>query len=140
MAGLVVAGLTVAGAFVAWASLAWLLTNVPPSRPTALVAAYVLGFMAISLSGSLAMWLARRPRFDDGRLKSPARYLAHAMLFSIIVLFAMWLQALRTLTPTVALLLIGLYTVLELAVLFGTRGSVELPLSRRAFGGVSRRR
>jgi hypothetical protein len=50
------------------------------------------------------------------------------MLLAFIVLFAMWLQTLRTLTPIVALLLIGLYAVLELAVLFGTRGSVELPM------------
>jgi hypothetical protein len=52
------------------------------------------------------------------------------MLLAIIALFAVWLQALRTLTPVVALLLIGLYAVLELAVLFGTRGSVELPVRR----------
>jgi len=48
------------------------------------------------------------------------------MLLAVIVLFGVWLQALRTLTPIVALLLLGLYAVLELAVLFGTRGSVEL--------------
>jgi hypothetical protein len=52
------------------------------------------------------------------------------MLLSVIALFAMWLQGLRTLTPLVVILLIGLYAVLELAVLFGTRGSVELPLRR----------
>ena len=46
------------------------------------------------------------------------------------ILFAVWLQTLRTLTPTVAMLLIGLYAILELAVLFGTRGSVELPVRR----------
>jgi hypothetical protein len=57
-------------------------------------------------------------------------YFGHAMLFAIILLFAMWLQALRTLTPVVGMLLIGLYAVLELAVLFGTRGSVELPIRR----------
>jgi hypothetical protein len=30
----------------------------------------------------------------------------------------------------VAVLLVGLYAFLELAILFGTRGSVELPLER----------
>jgi hypothetical protein len=50
------------------------------------------------------------------------------MLLAVIALFAVWMQALRTLTPVVALLLVGLYAVLELAVLLGTRGSVELPI------------
>jgi hypothetical protein len=37
---------------------------------------------------------------------------------------------LRTLTPIVAGLLIGLYAFIELALLFGTRGSIELPVRR----------
>ena len=49
---------------------------------------------------------------------------------AIIVLFAVWLQTLRALTPVVAGLLVGLYVFLELAVQFGTRGSVELPVRR----------
>jgi hypothetical protein len=52
------------------------------------------------------------------------------MLLAIIVLFAVWLQSLRTLTPIAAGLLVGLYACMELAVLFGTRGSVELPVRR----------
>jgi hypothetical protein len=130
MASLIVAGVTLATAFLAWGGLGWLLVNIPPSRPLALFAAYVFGFVAITATGALSIWLARRPRFEDGTLKSPAGYLTHSMLLAIIVLFAVWLQALRTLTPIVALLLLGLYVVLELAVLFGTRGSVELPIRR----------
>jgi hypothetical protein len=126
MASLVVAALTLAAAVAAWGGLGWLMTSVPPSRPLALVAAYVFGFAAITSTGALAMWVSLRPRFDDGALKSPAVYLAHSMLLAVIVLFGLWLQALRTLTPTVAALLVGLYAVLELAILFGTRGSVEL--------------
>jgi hypothetical protein len=52
------------------------------------------------------------------------------MLLAFIALFALWLQSLRMLTPTVAVLLVGLYGFLELAILFGTRGSVELPFER----------
>jgi hypothetical protein len=52
------------------------------------------------------------------------------MLLAVIVLFAVWLQTLRTLTPIAAVLLIGLYAFVELAVLFGTRGSIELPMRR----------
>ena len=128
MAGLVLAALTLAAAGAAWGGLGWLMANIPPSRPLAVLAAYVFAFAAITSSGALLAWLALRPRLDQGRLRSPAGYLAHSMLLAVIILFAVWLQTLRTLTPIVALLLFGLYAVLELAVLFGTRGSVELPM------------
>jgi hypothetical protein len=127
MASLVVAGVTLAAAVLGWGGLGWLILNVPPSRPLSILAAYVLAFVGVTATGALLMWLVRRPRSEDGRLRSPAGYLSHAMLLAVIVLFAMWLQTVRTLTPIVALLLLGLYAVLELAVLFGTRGSVELP-------------
>jgi hypothetical protein len=130
MAGLLVAALTLLAAGAAWGGLAWLMTNVPPSRPLAVLAAYVFAFAAITSTGAVLAWLALRPRADQGRLRSPAGYLAHSMLLAVLVLFAVWLQTLRTLTPIVAMLLIGLYAILELAVLFGTRGSVELPLQR----------
>jgi hypothetical protein len=130
MASLLVAGLTLAVAIASWGGLGWLLTNIAPARPLSILAAYVFAFAAITSTCTLLLWLVRRPRSDDGRLESPAGYLGHAMLLSIILLFGMWLQALRMLTPIVALLLVGLYAVLELAVLFGTRGSVELPVRR----------
>jgi hypothetical protein len=122
--------LTLAAGAAAWGGLAWLITNVSPSRPLAMLAAYVFGFAAITCTAMLVAWVARRPRGEDGQLDSPARYLAHAMLLAVIVLFAVWLQSLRALTPIVAMLLVGLYTFLELGILFGTRGSVELPLRR----------
>jgi hypothetical protein len=128
MASLVVAGVTLAAAVLAWGGLGWLFVSVPPSRPLSILAAYVLAFVAVTTTGALLMWLVRRPRTDGGRLKSPAGYLSHSMLLAFILMFAMWLQTLRTLTPIVAVLLVGLYAVLELAVLFGTRGSVELPV------------
>lgn len=114
----------------AWAGLGWLLVNVPPTRPLAVVVAYVFAFAGLTSALALLAWLAFRPHNPDGKLRSPAGYLAHAMLLSVIALFALWLQALRTLTPVAALLLISLYAVLELAVLFATRGSVELPIRR----------
>jgi hypothetical protein len=124
-------GLLLASGVAAWGGLGWLLLNVAPSRPLALLAVYVFAFVALTSSGTLVFWLVLRPRDpDDGRLRSPEGYLPHAMLLAVIVLFAMWLQALRTLTPIVALLLIGLYAAMELAILFGTRGSVELPIRR----------
>jgi hypothetical protein len=130
MASLVVAALMLAATLAAWGGLAWIVTTVPPTRPLAMLAAYVFAFAGITSSGALLAWAAFRPRQDDGRLKSAAVYLAHSMLLAVIVLFGVWLQALRTLTPIAALLLIGLYAAVELAVLFGTRGSVELPMRR----------
>ena len=128
MASLVVAGVTFAAALLAWGGLGWLVLSVPPSRALSILAVYVFAFVGITTTGAVLMWLIRRPRTDDGELKSPARYLSHSMLLAVIALFALWLQTLRSLTPVVALLLLGLYAVLELAVLFGTRGSVELPV------------
>jgi len=123
VAKLLVAALTLAAAGAAWAGLGWLVLNAAPTRPLAVLAAYVFGFAAITSTGAFLAWLA------FGRNGgSPAGYVAHSMLLAIIVLFGMWLQALRTLTPIVVVLLIGLYVFLELAVLFGTRGSVELPV------------
>jgi hypothetical protein len=116
-------------ALMAWSGLAWLVLNVPPTRSFALPAGYVFAFTAITSTGALLAWIIRRPRYD-GEWRSPASYLGHSMLLGVIALFALWLQSLRVLTPTVAVLLIGLYAFLELAILFGTRGSWELPLRR----------
>ena len=113
----------------AWAGLAWLVLNVPPSKVFALPAAYVFAFTAMTSSLALLTWLTLRPK-RDGEWRSPATYLAHSMLLGLIALFALWLQSLRVLTPTAAILLLGLYAFLELAILFGTRGSWELPLRR----------
>ena len=108
----------------AWGGLAWLVVSVPPAQPFALVTACVFAFVAIAGTGALIMWAVLR------RGRPAVAYLGHSMLLAVIVLFALWLQLLRTLTPAVAVLLVGLYAFLELAVLFGTRGSVELPLKR----------
>jgi hypothetical protein len=120
---------TLLAAVAAWGLLAWLVMNVPPTRTFAVPAGYLFAFTAITSTAALLAWLVMRPR-KDGEWRSPAGYLAHAMLLGIIALFALWLQSLRVLTPIVAILLLGLYAFLELAILFGTRGSVELPLRR----------
>ena len=127
---MLVALLMLVAAGAAWAGLGWMVLTIPPTRPFAAVGTYVFAFTAITATGALLAWLIRRPRHEEGRLRSPAGYLAHSMLLAVIALFALWLQSLRVLTPTVALLLVGLYTFLELAVLFGTRGSIDLPLRR----------
>ncbi|GAC1329199.1 MAG: hypothetical protein NVSMB2_28320 [Chloroflexota bacterium] len=130
MAGPIVATFTLLAAAIAWSGVAWVVMNVPPDRPFALAALYVFAFVGVTGVGALALWAARRSRDEGGELVSPARYLTHAMLLATIALFGLWLQTLRALTPVVAVLLIGLYAFLELAVLFGTRGSIELPMRR----------
>ncbi len=121
-------------AVAAWGGLAWLVATVPPTRPFALVVLYLFAFTGITSTAALAAWAVLKPRAPQGRLESPAGYVGHAVLLALIALFALWLQSLRMLTPTVALLLIGLYTFLELALLFGTRGAVELDVARHAAG------
>jgi len=132
VASLLMALLMLIVACAAWGGLGWMILNVAPTRPFAVFGGYVFAFTAITATVALLAWLVLRTRFDRERLRSPAGYLAHAMLLALIALFALWLQSLRVLTPIVAILLIGLYTFLELAVLFGTRGSVELPIRRDA--------
>jgi hypothetical protein len=130
MAVLVSVLLVSAASLGAWGGLGWLIVTEPPDDPFALAAAYGLAFAAITCTATLAAWLALRPRLHSGRLASPLGYVWHAMLLAVITLFALWLQSLRMLSPLVAVLLVGLYAFLELAILFGTRGSVELPLER----------
>ncbi len=122
----------------AWASLGWLIVGVPPSRPFARVAFYLLAFAGMTGAAALAAWLVLGRQRGIGRHRSPADYLGHAMLLAAIVSFALWLQSLRMLTALVALLLVGLYVFLELALLFGTRGAVELDVPSRTYGAMQR--
>jgi hypothetical protein len=132
MANLVSLLVLLGTAAAAWAGLGWLTLHVPPARPFALVVVYVFAFTATTGTAALTAWVAVRPRLEDGRLASPLSYLGHTMLLGVIALFGLWLQSLRMLTPMVAVLLVGLYGLLELAILFGTRGSVELPVEGHA--------
>jgi hypothetical protein len=124
--------LLVAGA--AWTGLAGLVIAVPPSTPLAMPAFYAMAFVGMAAAASAIAWLALKPRAHKGRLRTPIGYVGHASLLATISLFALWLQSLRTLTLPVALLLVGLYVFLELALLFGTRGGVELKIRARALG------
>jgi hypothetical protein len=130
MAVVIAAVLIGAASLGAWGGLGWLVTTEPPDDAFALAEAYALAFAAITCTATLGAWLALRPRMQNGRLASPLGYIWHAMLLAVITLFALWLQSLRMLSPLVAVLLVGLYAFLELAILFGTRGSVEVPLER----------
>ena len=56
------------------------------------------------------------------------------MLFASIALFALWLQSLRMLGPTVAALLEWLYLFIELAQLYRKREAADLDERSRAYG------
>ena len=89
MASLFVTLLTFGAAVAAWSGLGWLLLNVSPARPLAVVVAYVFGFVGLTCTTCLIAWVARRPRSEEGRLKSPAGYVGHAMWLAVIILFAL---------------------------------------------------
>src|SRR5207245_1293503 len=102
MAGVVIALLMFMGSISAWSGLAWTVANVPPSRPLAMLVSFMFAFVGVSTMAALGAWLGLRPHLEQGRLSSPAGYVAHSMLLAVIALFALWLQSLRMLTPTVA--------------------------------------
>jgi hypothetical protein len=126
MATAITAALMGLAGLLAWGGLAWTILTIQPSRPFALVVAYLFAFTAISSTAALLAWALFRVRLPPGRRRSPAGYVGHAALLASIAVFALWLQSLRILTPVIALLLVGLYGFLELALLFGTRGAVDL--------------
>jgi hypothetical protein len=95
---------------------------------------YGLAFVGFAATASGLAWLSLRPRVARGRLSTPIGYAGHASLLAIITLFALWLQSLRTLSLALVLLLVALYVFLELALLFGMRGGVELKLRSRVPG------
>lgn len=131
MTGVVTTFLLCAAAVAAWSGVGWVVVDVPPTRALAPLALYVLLFTALTATSSLAAWIVLRPRRHAGHLRGAARYVGHAMLFSTIALFGLWLQSLRMLTGVVAVLLAVLYLFLELALLFGTRGSVDVDVQLR---------
>lgn len=116
------AGLTAAAS---WSSLAWLVTSYPPSEPLALAAFYGLLFIALSSSLTLVAWTARRPAGGEEASRLPPGSLGHAMLFSSMALFGLWLQSLRMLTPLNAGLLLAVYAFIELTVLVIREGGEE---------------
>jgi hypothetical protein len=111
-------GLAALGAWTLWG---WLVIEVPPSGVPALIAFYALFFVAMSLSAAILFWwLARAPAAR--RWTTPSRYLGHAMLLSGLLVFALWLQSLRMLTLLNAVLLLGIFAMLELMLVLTSRG------------------
>lgn len=119
--GILSAGLCLVLAALAWAGVAWTVLSVPPTNPVSLATFYLFAFLALAATATLFGWVAIRPHAPDGRLSTPLGLAGHGALFALVTLLSLWLQSLRQLSPTNAVLLAGLYVLLELALVFGTR-------------------
>ncbi len=105
--------MTFACAILGW--LAWLLTvlGVPPSLPGAQPVFY--GSLLVALTASSAVFLAVAARRREPRrpTRGATFFLPHTLLASFLLLFALWLQSLRVLALPNALLLLGLFVLIE---------------------------
>ncbi len=104
--------ITLACAVLGWTC--WLLTvlGAPPSLPGAQIAFYSSLWLALTASGAILLSVGARRR-EPRRLRSTAFFWPHTSLASFLILFALWLQALRMLTLPNLLLLLALFALLE---------------------------
>jgi hypothetical protein len=105
--------ITLAWALLAW--LAWALTvlGVPPSAPGAEGVFYSSLWVALGATGAVLLAVAAHQREPRRPTRSAVGYLPHALLASFLVIFALWLQSLRMLAWPNALLLLGLFVLIE---------------------------
>ncbi|HEY7068131.1 MAG TPA: hypothetical protein VII06_42160 [Chloroflexota bacterium] len=105
--------ITGACALVGWT--AWTLTvlGVPPSAPGAQSVFYGSLLVALTATGAVVLSIAARHREPRRPTRGAVGYLPHALLASFLLLFALWLQSLRMLAWPNALLLLGLFVLIE---------------------------
>jgi hypothetical protein len=104
---------TLACALLAW--LAWILTvlGVPPTAAGAEGVFYASLWVALGATGAVLLAVAARRREPRRPTRGVVGYLPHALLASFLLSFALWLQSLRMLAWPNALLLLGLFVVIE---------------------------
>ena len=102
-----------AGAVLGW--VAWILTvlGVPPDAPGAQSMFYSSLLIAITASGAILLAVVARRRDPRWATRSVTFFVPHALLGSFLLLFALWLQSLRMLAWPNALLLLGLFVLIE---------------------------
>ena len=95
--------------------VAWMLTvlGVPPSAPGAQSVFYGSLLVALTATGAVGLAIAARQREPRRPTRGAVGYLPHALLASFLLLFALWLQSLRMLAWPNALLLLGLFVLIE---------------------------
>src|SRR5688572_2997282 len=104
---------TLACAVFAWA--AWILTvlGVPPSARGAEQVFYTSLFVALTASGAVVLAVGARRREPRRPTRGAVAFLPHSLLGSFLLVFALWLQSLRMLAWPNALLLLGLFVLIE---------------------------
>ena len=110
-------GLALAG----WAALAWLVTRTYPDNPRVLAQFYAALFVALSTTVGALVWATRRAFTPARAPRLPLADLSHGMALSALVIFGLWLQSLRLLSPLHVILLVGLFLFFELVVAIGGR-------------------
>jgi hypothetical protein len=105
--------LALAGALVGWG--AWLLTvlGVPPSAPGAQGVFYGSLLLALSATGAIVLAIASRRRSGRRAGRGIGFFVFDATFASLLLVFALWLQSLRMLTWPNALLVAGLFVLVE---------------------------
>ncbi len=95
--------------------LGWLLTvlGVPPSAPGAQAVFYGCLLVALTASGAVFGAVAARRREPRRLTRGAVGFVPHSLLASFLLLFALWLQSLRMLAWPNALLLLGLFVLIE---------------------------
>lgn len=110
----------------AWAAWGYVVLFVSPESLLAPVAFYAALFVA--LTGTLSRMLGGgAPAGDDEPEARPS--LGHAAVVSILIVFALWLQSLRMLTPLNGTLLAVTFVLIELG--FFLSGGRRKPRQRR---------
>jgi hypothetical protein len=89
------------------------LLGVPPSAPGAQSVFYGSLLTALTASGAVFLAVAARRREPRRPTRGAVGFLPHSLLASFLLLFALWLQSLRMLSWPNAVLLLGLFILIE---------------------------
>ena len=115
-------------ALAAWAAWGYTVLFVDPRIPMAPLVFYAALFLALTCT--LALLMGAGGASEGGEpTQSAASNLGHAAVVSTLLLFALWLQSLRMLTPLSGILLAAMFLFIELGFLLS--GAGRRPRARR---------
>ncbi|MGI5834992.1 MAG: hypothetical protein ACOX87_00700 [Chloroflexota bacterium] len=117
---LLISLMTIAG----WASWGYIVLFLDPEASLAPLAFYATLFVALTCTLAQLLGGARE---EDTSSSAPC--LGHAAAVTTIILFALWLQSLRMLTPLNGILMVATFLLIELG--FHLSGQRRRPRTRR---------